>query len=104
MTLFVLDTSALLARLWKEPGEARIAHLLTTERCLVRVFHCAADGGDIEIHRPEIGIIPPHVQAFIWVSQRWPRHDERYAAFQHPAAPATERPCLPPKSLMRASC
>ena len=30
---------------------------------LVRVVHRAADGGDIEIHRPEIGNIAPHEQA-----------------------------------------
>ena len=34
MTPFILDTSALLAYLWKEPGEARVAQLLATERCL----------------------------------------------------------------------
>lgn len=41
MTIFILDTSALLAHLWKEPGEARIAHLLTTERCLLGATNLA---------------------------------------------------------------
>lgn len=41
MTLFVLDTSALLAHLWKEPGEVRIAQLLTTERCLLGATNLA---------------------------------------------------------------
>jgi len=41
MTTFILDTSALLAHLWKEPGEARVAHLLTTERCLLGATNLA---------------------------------------------------------------
>ena len=41
MTPFILDTSALLAHLWKEPGEARVAHLLTTERCLLGATNLA---------------------------------------------------------------
>lgn len=36
-----MDTSALLAYLWKEPGEARIAHLLTTGRCLLGATNLA---------------------------------------------------------------
>ena len=34
-TRFVPDILVLLVYPWKEPGEARIAHLLTTERCLL---------------------------------------------------------------------
>ncbi len=41
MTLFILDTSALLAHLWKETGEERVAHLLTTERCLLGATNLA---------------------------------------------------------------
>lgn len=41
MTLYILDTSALLAHLWKEPGEVRVAQLLTTERCLLGATNLA---------------------------------------------------------------
>ncbi len=41
MTVFVLDTSALLAHLWKEPGEARVAQLLSTKRCLLGAANLA---------------------------------------------------------------
>jgi PIN domain nuclease of toxin-antitoxin system len=41
MTPQILDTSALLAYLWKEPGEARVAHLLTTEHCLLGATNLA---------------------------------------------------------------
>ena len=41
MTPFILDTSALLAYLWKEPGEARVAQLLATERCLLGATNLA---------------------------------------------------------------
>ncbi len=41
MTPFILDTSALLAYLWKEPGEARVAQLLASERCLLGATNLA---------------------------------------------------------------
>ncbi len=41
MKPLVMDTSALLAYLWKEPGEARIAHLLTSGRCLLGAANLA---------------------------------------------------------------
>ncbi|PKO88416.1 MAG: twitching motility protein PilT [Betaproteobacteria bacterium HGW-Betaproteobacteria-10] len=41
MTPQILDTSALLAYLWEEPGEARVAHLLTTERCFLGATNLA---------------------------------------------------------------
>lgn len=41
MTLFIVDTSALLAYLWKEPGEARVAQLLSSERCLLGTTNLA---------------------------------------------------------------
>jgi ribonuclease VapC len=41
MTPFILDTSALLAYLWKEPGEARVAQLLTAEHCLLGTTNLA---------------------------------------------------------------
>lgn len=41
MTPQILDTSALLAYLWEEPGEARVADLLTTERCFLGATNLA---------------------------------------------------------------
>lgn len=41
MRPFILDTSALLAYLWKEPGEVRVAQLLTTEHCLLGTTNLA---------------------------------------------------------------
>ena len=41
MTTYILDTSALLAHLWKETGEARVSALLTTERCLLGAANLA---------------------------------------------------------------
>lgn len=41
MTPFILDTSALLAHLWQEPGEARVSQLLLTERCLLGATNLA---------------------------------------------------------------
>ena len=41
MTPYILDTSALLAHLWKEPGEARVTQLLSTERCLLGATNLA---------------------------------------------------------------
>ena len=41
MTPQILDTSALLAYLWQEPGAVRVANLLTTERCLLGATNLA---------------------------------------------------------------
>ena len=41
MTAYILDTSALLAHLWQEPGEARVAQLLLTEHCLLGATNLA---------------------------------------------------------------
>ena len=66
---------------------------------LVRVVHCAADGGDIEIHRPEIGTIAPHEQALDPHTGDGPEPSHATLHFATPLRLQQNGHALPPEKL-----